>query len=425
MVQKYRAGGLNVALGRCKVTYVEGRCAGGGSEINSGLYHRTPESVVDKWRHRFQIDDLSMENLEPLFLENERDLSVSYLPGPAPPASLALKAGAEALGWDAMEVPRWYRYDAVSGEGLADESPTNVGCRQSMTETFIPRALAAGAKLVPNSRIHRLERCRNGWQLNTQQGQIVHADTVFLAAGAIGTPLLLRRSGFKRNVGNTLRLHPTVKVLAVFNRKVNHAAMGVPVHQVKGFDGDYSFGCSISSPPYLAMAMMDHPEYLHTIGHDWENMAIYYAMSTDGIGSIRPIPGYRDPFVRYQLNIAARVKLADGLRDLCRALFAAGAVSLYPSITGWGPLTDPSELSALPRPLPAARTNLMTVHVMGSCPMGETQNSTAVDSFGKVHGEKNLYINDASILGGAPGVNPQGTVMALARRNALHYTHAT
>ena len=49
MVQKYRNGGLTVALGRPKVAYVEGRCVGGGSEINSGLYHRAPEYILEEW----------------------------------------------------------------------------------------------------------------------------------------------------------------------------------------------------------------------------------------------------------------------------------------------------------------------------------------------------------------------------------------
>src|SRR3954452_12452973 len=46
MTQKYRNGGLTVALGSPKVAYVEGRCVGGGSEINSGLYHRPPPEIL-------------------------------------------------------------------------------------------------------------------------------------------------------------------------------------------------------------------------------------------------------------------------------------------------------------------------------------------------------------------------------------------
>jgi choline dehydrogenase-like flavoprotein len=34
----------------------------------------------------------------------------------------------------------------------------------------------------------------------------------------------------------------------------------------------------------------------------------------------------------------------------------------------------------------------------------------------KVHGVENLYVADGSAVCGAPGVNPQLTIMALARR---------
>jgi choline dehydrogenase-like flavoprotein len=63
----------------------------------------------------------------------------------------------------------------------------------------------------------------------------------------------------------------------------------------------------------------------------------------------------------------------------------------------------------------------MTIHLFSSCPMGESRKLCAADSFGMVHGTPNLFINDASLICTAMGVNPQGTVMALARRNALHF----
>ena len=44
-----------------------------------------------------------------------------------------------------------------------------------------------------------------------------------------------------------------------------------------------------------------------------------------------------------------------------------------------------------------------------------------VDSFGRVHEFKNLRVNDASLLCTAPGVNPQGSIMALARRNVMRF----
>jgi choline dehydrogenase-like flavoprotein len=96
-------------------------------------------------------------------------------------------------------------------------------------------------------------------------------------------------------------------------------------------------------------------------------------------------------------------------------------VELYPSISGLPPLTTEDDLSLIPTQLPAGRTSLMTVHLFSSCPMGENRALCATDSFGRVHGAPDLYIHDASLLCTAPGVNPQGSIMALARRNTLHY----
>ncbi len=80
-----------------------------------------------------------------------------------------------------------------------------------------------------------------------------------------------------------------------------------------------------------------------------------------------------------------------------------------------------SDLDRIPRPLPADGTRLTTVHLSSSCPMGENRKRSAVDSFGKVHDLERLHVADASLLCGAPGANPQGTIMAVARRNAFRF----
>ncbi len=424
MEQKYRNGGLTAALGRCKIGYVEGRCVGGGSEINSGLYHRTPADILEQWRRAYWIEGFSEADLTTHFSACERDLSVSCLPGgAAPAASLKLHHGAQRLGWQSLEVPRWFAYTAAAGA----DAPG--GIKQSMTQTFIPRALAAGATLLPDTRIVRLTRTRTGWRLWAEHSPAgvrkrrltIDAATVFVAGGAIQTPTLLRRSGIKSNVGNSLKFHPTVKVVACFPEAVNSIDMGVPVHQVKEFAPRFSFGCAISTPPYLALALVDHPRDLAKVHPQWRHMAIYYAMIGGGQGIVRPVPCYLDPLIRYRLRATDLYDLSDALRELCRVLLAAGAEALYPSINGHPVIRGEADLTCIPRPLPPTRTSLMTVHLMASCPMGENRRLAAVDSFGKVHGLDDLYIADASLLGGAPGVNPQGTVMALVRRNALRF----
>lgn len=415
MERKYRNGGLTLAFGADKIAYVEGRCVGGGSEINSGLYHRTPPEVLARWRREFLVENLTDKDLLPHFEANESDLSVSKLPGAAPAASLKLHEGATKLGWQSLEVPRWFRYHADGG-----------GSPQSMTATFIPRFLKAGGKLQAETRVNRLRPEGKAWVLEARQNQgcpiQVRAQSVFLCAGPVQTPALLRRSGITHHVGNSLRVHPTLKLVAKFLQAVNSADMGVPVHQVKEFSPRLSFGCSISSPAYLALGLLDHPDAAASVGRDWLRMANYYAMITgEGRGTVRTVPGFRDPLVRYTISDKDRHDLADGWRKLAEALFAAGAEALFPCVTGSSPLRSADELKRIPEQIAVGTGNLMTIHLFSSCPMGEDRKRCATDSFGLVHGLPNLRINDASLLCTAPGVNPQGTIMALARRNTLQF----
>jgi choline dehydrogenase-like flavoprotein len=426
MLQKYRNGGQSVALGKNKIAYVEGRCVGGGSEINSGLYHRTPPEMLARWRQEFQLQAASENDLQPHFEQCERDVSVSLLPHAAPPASLKLHDGATKLGWKSLEVPRWFRYDDSTPQSAIGTQQSAIGSRQSMTETFIPRFLIAGGKLQSRTRANRVRQNGSGWLIEATQRdssrQFIAADQVFVCAGAIHTPALLRRSGITHNIGNALQVHPTVKFVARFADEVNAATMGVPVHQVKEFSPRLSFGCSISSPAYLALGLLDHPEAARETARTWQNSATYYAMITsEGCGTIRGLPGFRDPLVRYALTEKDRRNLADGLRKLAQALFAAGATQLFPSLNRGPVLRCDGCLSKIPEVLSDGAANLMTIHLFSSAPMGEDKSRCATDSFGKVHGQHNLYINDASLLCTAPGVNPQGSIMAFARRNTLKF----
>lgn len=415
MLQKYRNGGQTVALGGNKIAYVEGRCVGGGSEINSGLYHRTPPEILERWQERFRVEGISEADLTPHFESCEQELSVSHLPHRPPPASMKLPEGANKLGWKSLEVPRWFRYE---NDGT--------GKRQSMTETFVPRYLKSGGRLLTATRANRIRQNGTIWLVEAadRSGATVRilADNLFVCAGAVHTAALLRRSGITRNIGNSLQVHPTVKIVARFPDAVNAADMGVPVHQVKEFAPRLSFGCSISSPPYIALGLLDHPDAAAETAQTWQNTAIYYAMITsEGCGSVRGVPGFRDPLVRYALTETDRRNLADGLHKLAQVLFAAGATQLYPSLARGPVLRCNSCLSKIPESLPDGLANLMTIHLFSSCPMGEDRDRCATDSFGRVHGFKSLFVNDASLLCTAPGVNPQGSIMAIARRNTLNF----
>jgi choline dehydrogenase-like flavoprotein len=77
--EKYRNHGYTLFFGKPKISYVEGCCIGGGSEINSGLYHRTPKNILSSWSKDFGIEGLSSQDMENHFVSNEKDLNISLL----------------------------------------------------------------------------------------------------------------------------------------------------------------------------------------------------------------------------------------------------------------------------------------------------------------------------------------------------------
>jgi choline dehydrogenase-like flavoprotein len=415
MDRQYRAGGVTVALGRPSIAYTEGRCAGGGTEINSGLYRRPAEETLARWRAQTAIAEFTDEEFFAACDEVERALSVQTVPGRHIPASERLRDGAEALGWRNDEIPRWMTYphgtDASNGE------------RQSMTRTFLPRASAAGARLLVDHRVDRL--LRDGprafrAELTGGDGRpcTIDFEYVVVCAGAIQTPALLQRSGYRGLVGKGLAVHPTVKLAARFDQAVN-VVDDVPVHQVKEFSPDLSFGGSASQPGLVALALTDHWSLMGEAVTSWRQIAVYYAaITSEGRGRVTALPGLRDPLVTYRLTGRDRALLGQGLARLALVMLSAGANEVYPSFRGAPIVRSRGDLAAVTATFAVTAASVMTVHLCSTVPMGEDRSRAAADSFGRLHGTDNVYVNDASLLPDAPGVNPQASIMAIATRNA-------
>lgn len=422
MATQYRSGGVTVAIGRPTVAYTEGRCAGGGTEVNSGLYKRPPHEVLTAWRSDYRIADLDLNAIDTIADEVERDLSVSLVPGETTAASRALARGAEALGWRTGEIPRWMTYpergDAVSGQ------------RQSMTVTYLPRAVAAGAHLATGIRVDHLEvvdgtaRAAIVERSDGRRGRISFRH-VFVCGGAIQTPALLQRSRIRGRIGATLAVHPTVKLAARFPEPIN-VDDDVPVHQVTEFFPYTSFGGSASQAGLLALALNDNWREFRSQITDWRRMSVYYAaITSEGRGRVQAVPGLRDPVVTYRLTRNDRHLLGTGLGRLALAMLAAGAEAVYPSFRGAPVVKRPADVARLEAGFRATRASVMTVHLCSTVPIGEDPSRCGADSFGRVHGTTNVRVNDASLLPTAPGVNPQATVMAIAIRNVRRFIEET
>ncbi|HZX55372.1 MAG TPA: GMC family oxidoreductase, partial [Ilumatobacteraceae bacterium] len=147
----------------------------------------------------------------------------------------------------------------------------------------------------------------------------------------------------------------------------------------------------------------------------------YAAITSEGRGRVRTVRGLRDPIVTYGLTRRDRALLGSGLARLALLMLQAGADEVYPSFRGAPVVRTAADLAAMTGSYSASRASVMTVHLCSTIPMGEDGARCGADSFGRVHGTINVWVNDASLLPTAPGVNPQGTVMAFAIRNARRF----
>ena len=416
MDEKWRSGGLTAALGSPKVTYVEGRCVGGASESNAGLFHQPIPDVVDGWARNYGIDEFGADELAPHLQAVVDEIGVCRRPSGYSPASNALAAGADAMGWQWAEIERFWRYTNPDEPGGGE--------RQSMSETLLPAMQRAGGRLMSETRIDRILRKgrRAVAALGVSAGEPVRIEfrRVVICAGAVQTPRLLRNSGWT-HVGNELTLNPMVRIVARFPEPVNVPSFGVPVVQIEQFKPAMTLGCSYSAPPHLAMWLEGSPSEVRRSLEDWERMAVFYVkICGQGRGTVRTMPVLGDALVRYRTHPDDFAAMSLGLVRLSEALFAAGAEEVHSPLPGAAPLRSATEAASLQGVLNGRNASLSAIHLHSTVRMG-AEDRAGADSHGRLYGAENVWVNDSSLLPTSPGVNPQGAILAVARRNVLRW----
>ncbi|MDQ1661113.1 MAG: hypothetical protein QOJ68_1093 [Blastococcus sp.] len=412
----YRDGGLTAMLGTPPVGYAEGRCLGGSTTVNGGMAWRTPEAVLARWRDEHGVD---LGDLGPTFDRIERRLSVGVQDADSIGRDQhLLKLGAERLGWAVVDNRR-AQVHCGGCNACVLGCPT--GAKQSTLVSYLPRAVAFGATVLSDCRVQRVDFDRkrvSGVRAVRPDGRrvVVRAPVVVLAAGALHTPVLLHRSGFRSpsgQLGRNLAVHPGANVTALFGDPVEGWKGVHQAYQVREFEGVLM--AAVNLPPGLVAAglRLDRDE-LGTV------MAGYDRILTAGVlvddtssGRVRAVGGR--PLVRYDLAPTDARRLVVAVADLCRLLFVAGATSIHLPVAGMAALESADDVQRLlAEPVAPGRLAVSTVHLMGTARMGGDPTRAVCDPWGRVHDAAGLYIADAGLLPTPLGVNPQETVMALA-----------
>ena len=410
----YRDGAQTVTLGRPPIALPLGQGIGGTTLINSGTCFRTPPRVLERWAGEFGID-VDEASLVPCFERVEAALSVSEVtPELAGANAEVARRGAERLGWS-------HGYLRRNARGCVGSGVCAFGCPTSAKQhtgiTYIPRARAAGARVltgasvrkvvVQRGRARAVEATRGGTRLT------VKAPTVIVAAGTIHTPLLLARSGLgaaSGQLGRNLSLHPATAAFALMEEVVD-MARGVPQSfYVDEFADQGILIETVAGPPaYAAMSLpligARHAEVMAR----YRNLAqVGLMVSDDSRGRVRSIAGR--PVISYDLGAADLVRFRDGIGALEQLLSAAGAQEVFLPLR---PNVSPER--ARPTDL-----RLMGFHPLGTARADARPAHGVVAGDLQLHGARGVYVADGSVVPSSLGVNPQLTIMALATRLAFH-----
>jgi choline dehydrogenase-like flavoprotein len=420
-------------------TLLQGRNVGGGATINWMIMLRPQPSVMHEWAVDHGAELLGEAQLGPALARIEAEVHARVVPADAhAPYNRVILDGAARLGWRASAA-------AINADGCIRAGTCGLGCRYGAKRgahaLHLPRAAEHGARIYDDTRVDRIEvaRGRAGGALKrivattfdrsrrAPAGRlIVEASTVVLAAGAVGTPVILQRSGFGGGgVGRFLRLHPTTAVFGEYDRPMYNAA-GIPQSAVctEFLQGENGHGFWIECPPITpglaAAALQGFGDVHRQRMTGFERRAALIVLVRDGVErhvSNGDVAARRNGSarIRYRLGAAEKRLLGAAVAAAARLHLAAGAghaTSLHidaPAIRTEHDVEAAAALGFEPN-----RVSLFSAHVNGTCRMGVDPRSSGCTPDGERHGVKGIYICDGSLLPSAPGVNPHATIMAAA-----------
>ncbi len=434
---------------------------GGGSLVYANVQLPAPPAVFAQgWP-----DGTTRASLERWYRKTEEALDPRPTPDDPPLAKIrAFEAAGVLAGRQPRRLPiavhfgepRLHPFSGVAQEGCQNLGRCDIGCpvhaKNTVDITYLARAEARGAQVLPLHEARRIDRDAAGWSVGARdlgagRNVTVRAPLLILSAGVLGSTRLLLAA--RRRIGG---LSPALGTRFSGNGDALGAAFDPTAPGVTGASNHIgptmTTGLDYLDERRLMLAdgglpdgfggLLDVPRGLNVI-KGWRRWLL-------GLRFLLARAGYTDASMRpRELRLRRRSSNADALVFLMFGRDAAdGEIRLTRllrrldvswSKAGSAQLFADLERTALELAAAAGATpfyaldggplgRFMTVHPLGGCPMADDPAKGVVDAFGKVHGHEGLYVADGAIVPTSLGVNPSKTIAALAERAAAQLTGA-
>lgn len=357
--------------------------AGGSTVVYAGNSFDPPA-----WLARDHGIDLSVE-----VAEAKSEIGIKPFPDDwYGPGTMRLREAAAGLGIDLA--PQEKFIDAEKCDPTCDQCM--FGCRKGAkwtTRQSLEEARSNGARVYMRTDAREVLRAEGGKAAGvravTPEGELlVEAEKVILAAGGMGTPLILNRTGIWE-AGSNFFMDPMAVVLAV-----NRGGRGTPgettftLASTDFVDSDEFIVGNVGAKNAL-MTMMLRPS---TVWH------LYKAMS---------YPSVMGMFAKIGDSASGRINydgsMSKPMTELDQKRMSKGAWVCEKILLAAG--CDPRSVGM--------------VKEIGGHPGGTAAIGSVVDDDLQTQIE-NLYVCDASVFPRSPGVPPVLTIVALAKRLAQH-----
>ena len=355
--------------------YVRGRGLGGSSAVNAMVALRGDPEIYASWGWD-DVDEAWARVMIPTALPS----AVEF--GPLDRALLAAASDAAAVPLTRRDGRRVSAADAYLVPALGRDN-IEVRTDASVARVVIDGLRACGVELVG--------------------GEVIEADHVVLAAGAIHSPALLLRSGIDTpGIGDNLQDHPSV----AFTLRLDEPDLGS--------SGALATGSILQRDGLQVLPLNHLGSAADVAGYGALMAAVMRPVGAAGTVRLASDDPTVDPLVEFNLlsdpeDLDQMVSGTNLVLDLLRREpFREVAREVYVDDhgTSWTALSDPERLVAWVRSAAGGY-----VHATGTCAMG-----TVVDRDGVVLGYPGLRVCDASVFPSIPDANTHLPTTMLAER---------